>query len=191
MMSICEDATVADKVMVWRRDEGDEFCEELLWGHVDGAGFARKVQSNAAIGQPLDGLGGEGGSQEIAAARTPGPMIRRSPVDGSGRREGIAKRSSTPEHERRATQGPGQLFWNSDSVSTIGTLGCLGEVVRGPSTANRIRRPRRADWSPDDELQAARRRRSIKSSAEPRPHLRHRSCVRSAGHVAHDARPRP
>lgn len=67
MMSIREDPTVADKVMVWRRDEGDEFREELLWGHVDGAGFARKVQSNAATGQPLDGLGGEGGSQEMAA----------------------------------------------------------------------------------------------------------------------------
>src|SRR5690606_36894773 len=61
------------QAMVWRRDEGDEFCDELLRGHVDGAGFARKLQSNAARWQPWDGRGGEGGSQEIAAARNAGP----------------------------------------------------------------------------------------------------------------------
>ena len=68
MVGVGNDAAVANEVEVGRGNERDELGEERLVAHVDAAGLARQEQANATATarQPLDGILGEGRTQEIA-----------------------------------------------------------------------------------------------------------------------------
>src|SRR5690554_4087713 len=81
-MSVCETAGVVDEVGMRRWDQSGELGDELLGRHVDEAALARQVEADATIGQQMQGIEGEGRSQEVLADALEAFAI--ATVDGGG-----------------------------------------------------------------------------------------------------------